>query len=503
MQEAKWQSRGAFVLASIGSAIGLGNVWRFPYIAYKYGGGAFLVAYIIVLFLIGIPMLLLEFSIGYKLKGSAPFSLSKIRVNSETLEENRPVCKHSFNFEWLGWFAVLVGFGIVTYYSVIMGWSFDYLFYSFKTAWGENTREFFFNRVLGLTDSVFHFGKIAWPIVLGLAVSWVWIVLSIWKGAKTVGKVVYVTVTMPWLLLLIFVVRGLTLPGSLKGVEYYLTPNWKELLNPALWHAAISQVFFSLTVGFGVMIAYASFLPEDQDIVNNAFLIALADASTAYVAGFAVFSTLGYYANLQGVPVSEVMKSGPELAFVTYPTIINHLPLAPLFGILFFLMLLTLAIDSAFSLVEAVVASFMDKFGTKREYTNITSALVAFLIGIIYTTGAGLYWLDIVDHFMNHFGLFTVAFLESIVIGWFYGAENMRKFANSVSERPIGKWWNFSIKYIVPISSLVIFITALYDRIRESYGGYPRLAEFLGGWLLLIIFGLVAYILSKQKGVEK
>ncbi|MEO0230657.1 MAG: sodium-dependent transporter, partial [candidate division WOR-3 bacterium] len=217
MQEAKWQSRGAFVLASIGSAIGLGNVWRFPYIAYKYGGGAFLVAYVIVLFLIGIPMLLLEFSIGYKLKGSAPFSLSKIRVESEILEGSNPVNKKALNFEWLGWFAVLVGFGIVTYYSVIMGWSFDYLVSSFKTAWGENTREFFFQKVLGLTDNVFNLGKISWPVVVGLLVSWVWIILSIWKGARTVGKVVYVTVTMPWLLLLIFVIRGLTLPGAIKG----------------------------------------------------------------------------------------------------------------------------------------------------------------------------------------------------------------------------------------------------------------------------------------------
>jgi SNF family Na+-dependent transporter len=155
----------------------------------------------------------------------------------------------------------------------------------------------------------------------------VWIVLSLWKGARTVGKVVYVTVTMPWILLLIFVIRGLTLPGAVEGINYYLTPNWKKLLNPALWHAAISQIFFSLTVGFGVMIAYASFLPEGSDIVNNAILVALADTATAFVAGFAVFSTLGYYAQLQGVSVAEVARGGPELAFVTYPTIISKLPL--------------------------------------------------------------------------------------------------------------------------------------------------------------------------------
>jgi len=317
MEEAKWSGRTASVLASIGSAVGLGNVWRFPYIAYKFGGGAFVVAYIIALILIGIPLLLLEFSIGYKFKGSAPYSMAKL-----SKEKRLPV-----NFEWLGWFAVFVGFGIVTYYSVIMGWSFDYLYYSLTTAWGENTKEFFFQKVLGLTSGVFELGKVQWPIVLGLLVSWVWIVLSLWKGARTVGKVVYVTVTMPWIHLLIFVVRGLTLPGAVQGINYYLTPNWKELLNPALWHAAISQIFFFLTVGFGVMIAYASFLPEGSDIVNNAILIALADAATAFVAGFAVFSTLGYYAQLQGVSVAEVARGGPELAFVTYPTIISKLPL--------------------------------------------------------------------------------------------------------------------------------------------------------------------------------
>lgn len=138
MEEAKWSGRTAFVLASIGSAVGLGNVWRFPYIAYKFGGGAFIVAYIIALILIGIPMLLLEFSIGYKFKGSAPYSMAKL-----SNEKRLPI-----NFEWLGWFAVFVGFGIVTYYSVIMGWSFDYLYYSLNTAWGENTKEFFFQKVL-------------------------------------------------------------------------------------------------------------------------------------------------------------------------------------------------------------------------------------------------------------------------------------------------------------------------------------------------------------------
>ncbi|RKY95930.1 MAG: sodium-dependent transporter, partial [Candidatus Hydrothermota bacterium] len=366
-QHTLWESRRAFVLASIGSAIGLGNVWRFPYICYKFGGGAFLFAYVIALVLIGIPLLALEFTIGYKLKGSAPYSFGKLRYNLVGYEENEERMRRKGKFEWIGWFALLVSFGIVTYYAVIMGWATNYLIYSFKLSWGSDPRSFFYQHVLGLTDGIFHFGKIQWPIVAGLAVSWIWIVLSIWKGAKTVGKVVYVTVVLPWFLLLIFVIRGLTLPGAMEGVKYYLTPRFEFLLNPALWHAAISQVFFSLSVGFGIMIAYASFLPPGSDVLNNAFLVAFSDAATAYVSGFAVFSALGYYARMLGTTVDKVMKSGPELAFVTYPTIINHLPLAPLFGILFFLMLLTLAVDSAFSMVEGGAAALIDKFHFPRK----------------------------------------------------------------------------------------------------------------------------------------
>ncbi len=433
--------------------------------------------------------MILEFGIGYKFKGSAPFSLSQIKLGKT-------------NFEWLGWFAILVGFCITTYYSVIMGWSFDYLFYSIKTMWGENPKNFFYNNVLGLTDSVFNLGKIQWHIITGLILSWIWIILSIWKGAKTVGKVVYVTVTLPWLLLIVFVIRGLTLPGAFEGIKYYLTPEWNKLLSPELWQAAISQCFFSLTVGFGVMIAYASFLPPKSDIVNNAFIIGLADASTAYIAGFAVFSTLGYYANSMGVSVADVMKSGPELAFCTYPTIISRLPLSPLFGILFFIMLLTLAIDSAFSLVEGVSASFIDKFKFKRWKSNIGVAIVGFLIGIIYTTGAGLYWLDIMDYFMNNFGLFMVGFLECIAIAYFYKSENLRLFLNDVSERKIGKWWNISIILIVPLASIILLLVSLIERIKSPYEGYPRTAEAFG-WGSLILFLILSFIFSRLTKEEK
>ena len=486
VKRAHWDSRTAFVLAAIGSAIGLGNIWRFPYICYKYGGGAFLIPYLVALLTAGIPLLILEFALGHRMESSAPLSFAKI----------------SRKTEWLGWFALMVGFGIVTYYAVIMGWAAKYLVHSFTLAWGTDTKAFFFNNVLNLSDGVFNVGKPQMWLVLALFICWVWIVLSTWKGVKTVGKVVYVTVTLPWIIIIVFVIRGLTLPGAMDGIRYYLTPNFKALADPEVWHAAYSQIFFTLTVGFGVMIAYASFLPRKSDIINNAILIGLANCATSYVAGFAVFSTLGYYAHISGTTVANVMKSGPQLAFVTYPTIINHLPLAKLFGVFFFLMLLTLGIDSAFSLTEAIVAGVRDKFRWNQKLTNISIATVAFVVGIIYTTRAGLYWLDIVDHFMNNFGLFLVGFLEAIFVGYIFGADKLRIYANDLSELRVGKWWNFVVKYFIPLVSLVLLIYSISKRISKPYGGYPRTAEFIGGWLVIIVFLIVSLILNLKKFKE-
>lgn len=480
-----WSNRTAFVLAAIGSAIGLGNVWRFPFVCYKYGGGAFLVAYFIALVVIGIPLLMLEFAIGYKMKGSAPYSMSNFKYKK-------------MNFEWVGWFAVCIGFLITTYYSVIMGWSFDYLFYSIKTMWGSSPKEFFYGNVLGLTDSVFNFGSIRWPVVIALVISWVFILLSIWEGAKTVSKVVYVTVILPWLLLIVFVIRGVTLPGAFEGIKYYLSPDWKMLLSPALWHAAISQVFFSLTVGFGVMIAYAAFLPPKSKIISNAFIIGFADAITAFVAGFAVFSSLGFHAVSSSMNVSDVMRSGPELAFCTYPTIISKLPLPSLFGVLFFIMLLTLAIDSAFSLVEGVSASLSDRFGVKRWKANLSVGITGLFLGLIYTTGAGLYWLDIMDYFMNNFGLFMVGLFECLVIAFFYKSDNIRKFMIEETGEKIGKWWNISITFIIPAVTFILLAVSLKERIGSSYENYPRGAEAFG-WGSLVLFLIISMMLSRIK----
>lgn len=628
-----WSSRTAFVLAAIGSAIGLGNVWRFPYIAYQNGGGAFLVAYAICLLLAGIPLLMLEFGLGHSTRQAAPGAFAKIHPR----------------LQWFGWFAVGVGFVICTYYAVIMGWCMNYTWEAVTLGWEKQTpiaadtsialcrttlddtevlspvpdslegrpytspsgatgtvvsepttivsyagsliafptraqaeafvrnpflpagevlgsaesdetailpetpeellgrqylspctspapgqtwivsrtatllvahggylyafpsvgsasaylgspEDFFYNRFLGLTSRPWDMGTFRWPILIGFTLSWIWIIASIWKSTKTVGKVVFYTVTIPWALLIVFMIRGMTLPGAAEGLSYYLTPIWSKLADPQIWLAAITQIFFSLSVGFGIMIAYGSFLPGKTNIAANAMIIGIADSLTAFCGGIAVFSALGHQAHQFGVPVSEVVRSGPGLAFIAYPQIISSLPLAPLFGVLFFVMLLTLAIDSAFSLVEAATSAVRDKWGVSHRRSNLTVGITAFILGLPMLTGSGLYILDIVDHFMNYWGLSLVVLGQVIIIGWAYGSDRMRKHITQNSSFRVGAWWDICIRWVLPMSILWMLFSEIRER-AVPYGSFGlRSQEFLFGWLIIILLPIVADVFAMLPG---
>jgi len=487
IQREQWDNRTAFVLAAIGSAIGLGNIWRFPYVCYQNGGGAFLIAMLVALFTAGIPLLILEFSLGHKMQGAAPHAFFKV---------NR-------RFQWFGWMAALVGFFICCYYAIIMSYSFNFAIASFTEAWGDNPSEYFYTTTLGLTDSPLTLGSFKPMIFVGLLFCWIWIILSTWRGAKTVSKVVYFTVLIPWLLLVMFIIRGVTLPGAVEGLNYYLTPDFARLKDPQVWLAAYTQVFFSLSVGFGIMIAYGSFLPRRTDIVNNAFIVGLCDSLTAFMGGLAVFGALGFHAHNMGVPVADVVAGGPGLAFVTYPTIISNLPFwQPLFGVLFFVMLLTLGIDSAFSMTESMSASIKDRWGLKHKTANISVGIAGFLLGLPLVFGAGLLWLDIVDRFMNQFGLMLVCLGEAIFIGWYYGSGKVRKYVNALSEVKVGGWWELCVKFVLPVVAVVLLTAEIINRVKESYGGFPRIAEFFGGWFLVILLPILGLILTTIKAKE-
>ncbi|MHC4221039.1 MAG: sodium-dependent transporter, partial [Planctomycetota bacterium] len=302
-----WGSRGAFILAAVGSAVGLGNVWRFPYEAYSNGGAAFLIPYIVAMVVVGIPLLIMEFSLGHYTQLAAPGAFRKVSKRTE----------------FAGWWPIILSFIIVCYYAVVLAWCLNYLLFSFKQVlpWAQDAKGFFFNEYLSFNET-HQPGSIQWPIVLALLVVWLGMYLCIFKGVKLVSKIVLWTVPLPWLMLLILTVRGLTLDGAIQGLEYYLEPNWASLKNVVVWRHAFGQVFFSMTVAFGVMITYASFLHRKSDINNNALIVGIADLATSFIAGIAVFTTMGALALKQNVPVQDVLSQseGLGLAFVAFPT---------------------------------------------------------------------------------------------------------------------------------------------------------------------------------------
>ena len=478
MARQRWSSRKIFLFAAIGSAVGLGNVWRFPYLTYKFGGGAFLIPYLISLLILGIPLLILEFAIGQKLQKGAVDAFKT--VNSR--------------LRGIGVGAILAGFVVVVYYAVIIAWALVFFVNSFqsKLPWTENSKDYFFNSVLQISDGVGNLGGINWMLLAALFVVWLSIFLIVRKGVKGVGKVVAITMPLPIILLVILFIRGITLPGAFEGIAYYLAPDFSALLSAEVWMAAASQIFFTLSLAFGIMVAYASFNKETQDVTGDSYITAIINSAISLFAGFVVFAVLGYMSKASSVGIEEVVASGPGLAFVVFPQALSLMPFAWFFSALFFLMLLTLGIDSAFSLVEAVNTVIGDKYvKPNKERISFVVCSVAFLLGIIFTTGAGLYFLDIVDHFITSFGLVLVGIFECIAIGWIYGADRLRNYVNSVSRFKIGSWWNFAIKFVIPIVLIILLVAQFMKELSGPYEGYPYWALSIG-WASVIIPLIIA-----------
>ena len=509
-QRESWGTRSGFILAAVGSAVGLGNLWGFPYKLYSYGGGAFLIPYIIGLIFVGFPLLILEFSLGHYTQRAAPDAFR---------ESNK-------KFEIVGWWGIILGFVIITYYPVILAYCFSFMWYSIQGIMGKGdlpwagqgvegvkkASEFFNETYLGKIEGN-ALGEIRWNILVPLIIAWLCMYFCIFKGVKLVGKIVWLTVPLPWLMLLILTIRGLTLEGSMQGLAYYLNPVWSELAKPETWRYAFGQVFFSLSLAFGVMITYASFLHRKSDINNNALIISIADFGTSFIAGLAVFATLGgmaYVTQQAGNPVEvkNVADTGPSLAFVAFPYALAQLPYSAWFSLVFFFTLITLGIDSAFSITESVLASIVDKTGWRRAIVLPVLSVVGLGFGLIYITQGGLNWLGIVDGFVN--GTRGIAFLglmEALVLGWLWRLSILRRHANSRSDWKLGKWWDYIIRLFIPIVLGTLFFWQLFEDINNKEG-FIRSPD--GKWIasncvgvgILIVAPLIALILSLIKGRE-
>uniref|UniRef100_A0A1A9VUV8 Transporter n=1 Tax=Glossina austeni TaxID=7395 RepID=A0A1A9VUV8_GLOAU len=356
-----WSSKREFILSCIGYAVGLGNIWRFPYLCYRSGGGAFLVPYLLMLFFCGIPLFFMEIIMG---QFSSIGCIGVFRM--------APL------FKGAGYAIVVINIICTIYYSVIIAYPLMFLkhiIFQAKLPWDscdnswntdhcidvhqvmhhnfterEDLRtpadEFFHFEILRISQGIEEVGDIVWPLFWSLAMAWALVYVCIINGIKTVGKVVYFTATFPYLILFVLFVRGVTLPGAAKGIIFYIKPEWLRLLDLKVWADAAVQIFFSLGPGWGGIVNMASYNSFRNNAKGDAILIPIVNCSTSIFAGFVVFSVLGYLSEQTGIPVATVATSGPGLAFVIYPQAIAMLPLSRIWATLFFLMLFLLGLDT-------------------------------------------------------------------------------------------------------------------------------------------------------------
>nr|XP_049589291.1 sodium- and chloride-dependent GABA transporter 2-like isoform X5 [Syngnathus scovelli] len=506
----QWSNKREFLLAVAGEIIGLGNVWRFPYLCYKNGGGVFLIPYVVFLFACGIPLFLLEIALGQYTKQGAITCWKQI-------------CPL---FGGIGYGTLVVVLYFSIYYIIILVWAFVYLFSSFtsqlpwascRNSWNTETcvelnetrvlnwtvtenatspvREFWERRVLNLTGSVHEMGNVRWELALFLLFSWIICYFCVWKGVKSTGKVVYFTATFPYLMLAVLLVRGLTLPGAIDGIKFYLYPEPSRLADPQVWMDAGTQIFYSYALCIGCLTALGSYNKYDNNCYKDCIYLSLLNSATSFVAGFAIFSVLGFMAYEQNTDVSKVAESGPGLAFIAYPRAVAMMPFPQIWAIFFFIMIILLGLDSEFVLMEALATGICDMkpsvfyVGHRRKLLLLLITVVCFFIGLSMVTEGGLYIFQLFDYYScSGMTLLLFAIFQSVSVGWVYGADRFYdNIEDMIGYRPLPVIKHV-LKYVTPVVCMGTFIFSLVkykplkfnDTIEYPWWGYA-----LGWWFTL------------------
>ncbi|XP_071981519.1 sodium- and chloride-dependent neutral and basic amino acid transporter B(0+)-like [Engystomops pustulosus] len=528
-----WPRKADYMLSMVGYAVGLGNVWRFPYLAFKHGGGAFLIPFTIMLAFAGLPLCFLECSLG-QFASLGPIEVWRIV----------PL------FQGVGVTMVLISGLVSIYYNVIVAYSLYYLFASFNSylPWAEcfhwadskcrneisgfcnvtmdnamvtvnvswanannltciadNTSELpskqYWEKVtLQQSSSMDETGKVVWYLVLCLLLAWIITVASLYKGIQSSGKVVYFTALFPYAVLVILLIRGVTLEGAKNGIEYYIgqQSDISKLADGEVWRDAATQIFYSLSTAWGGLIALSSYNKFNNNCYMDSIVVCVINCLTSVLAGFAIFSILGHMAFVSGKKVSQVVDEGFGLAFIAYPDALAKLPISPLWSILFFFMLLTLGLDSQFATIETITTAIQDTFpkAMKKMRIPLTAALSVFLflLGIPCVTQAGIYWVILIDSFCGGWAVLFAAVLELVALIWVYGGE---KVILDI-EMMLGKkhwifwlWWRACWYFVSPVLLAVILVWSLvtFEAPEKDGVAYPKWAVVLG--FLMIVFCLI------------
>lgn len=474
-------SRFAFIMAAVGSAVGLGNIWRFPYVAYESGGGAFIIPYLVALLTAGIPLLFFDYAMGHRARSSAPLAFRTVNKAAEPI----------------GWFQTGIAVIIAIYYAAIVAWAISYTGFSLTQSWGDDAETFLMSTYLQQSGEAGLSGDFVPGVLIPLIVVWIVCLGVLLLGVQN-GIARFSQIFIPVLVVIFvaLVVRALFLPGAIDGLNAFFTPHWGALTDPAVWVAAYGQIFFSLSVAFGIMLTYASYLKKRTNLTGSGLVVGLSNSSFEILAGIGVFAALGFMANAANVGIDEVVGGGIGLAFIAFPTLISEMPGGAIFGVLFFLSLIFAGLTSLVSLIQVPISAIADKLGiSERLSTIIVGGLMAITSLLTMPTVTGLSVLDVVDAFVNNVGIVGIALIAIIVIGWIsMRLPVLRDHLNKVSSFKVGRIWIIFIAIVTPAVLGFMLFQQIITFINEGYGDFPTWFVGTFGWgtmALLAIFAVV------------
>ncbi|EHM13272.1 MULTISPECIES: sodium-dependent transporter [Jonquetella] len=435
----QWGSKIGFILAAGGSAVGLGNIWRFPYVAGKYGGASFILFYLFVVCVIGFTVMLTEMAFGkhYQLSCVSAFRQYK-----------------GGKFTFMGVIVTLIGTFILSYYMVIGGWTIKYIVSSLSGLMGEAAAGHsgdLFGAFISSPNQV-----LLYHVIFVLLTS-----LIVFGGIKGgIERVCKVMMPALFVILLVMIVRSLTLPGASKGLEFYMLPDFSKLtLEGCL--AAIGQAFFSLSLGMGIMITYGSYVKKDEYLPSAVAQVCVIDTLVAVLAGFVIFPAAFAF--------SIEVNSGPGLTFITLPSIFAKMPGGAIWSTLFFVLFFFAAITSSISLLEVPVACLIDTMKMSRKKATVVATILVFVLGVPSALGLGSHafdiagkgFLDFIDFITNNIGMPVMAALTSLFVGWLIPKDILPELDSTTRVFTHKNLWLFCVRFVAPAVILVIFVTGL------------------------------------------
>lgn len=490
-----WQSRKGFIFAAAGAAIGLGNLWRFPFQAYKNGGGAFLLPYLVAIVTCAIPLMIMEYAYGRKIQGGAVKAFSNLKEK----------------YEIFGWIQVMIPIIVMTYYSAIIAVAVIFMFFSLGHAFGIinwlSDPGPIMSMVTGSANSALDLGAgISIYILIAVIVVWLGNWLIVRKGISGgIEKMSNFFTPVLMVLMLIFMVNAIRLNGSAIGLEALFKPDFSKILDPGIWVSAYAQVFFSTTLAVGVMIAYGSYLHKEADVVNSAFITVFLNSSFDIISGILVFSTLGYLVNSMGVEFTS-FGTGAGVAFIAFPiaisTMSSNVVIQGLLGFVFFFCLFIAGLSSSISMLESFATAALDKFNISRKKLVSIISIVGFIGSACFASYAGFnFILDIVDAYVGNIVIAGLGLVEVVLISYIYGTKELRKEANEYSDFKVGKWWDYLLRYFTPLLLGAVVVTNIFNLVTGLFkmDAIGVISNIVFGWGTVLIMIGASVVFYRRK----